>query len=198
MSAEAAPSTARSVAIASAADVDALRERCGEALLASDTSRGQATALLDRAALVDAVLFLRDELGYGLLLSVTAVDLLPSRPRYQVVYHLTALPARVLAGDAEPIADDPARRMRLKVPLTEDDAVVDSLVQVFPTADYHERETFDMFGIEFSGHGDLRRILLPETFEGHPLRKDHPLQYEPVAFTHNQAEISRSKPKAIE
>jgi NADH-quinone oxidoreductase subunit C len=186
------------VAAASAADLDALQDRFGEAVIAVDAASGEATALIDRKALLEVANFLRDQLGYQLLRSVTAVDLLPSRPRFQVVYHLAALPANVLAGDPEPSDDAPARLMRLKVPVTEDDAVVDSLTGVFPTANYHERETYDMFGVEFAGHPDLRRILMPGTYEGHPLRKDHPLQYEKIAFTHNEAEVGRSKPKATE
>ena len=76
--------------------------------------------------------------------------------------------------------------------------VAPSLTGIFPTAGFHERETYDMFGIEFAGHPDLRRILMPEGYEGFPLRKDHPLQYEEIAFSFNQETVYASKPFAKE
>jgi NADH-quinone oxidoreductase subunit C len=179
-----------------AADIDALAERFGDAVAAAGQALGEPTALLAAEALVDAARFLRDERGYQLLLSVTAVDYLDGAPRFQVVYHLVALPGHVLAGDAEARSDAPARRLRLKVAVPADDPVVPTVTAVFPTADWHEREVWDMFGIEFAGHPDLRRILMPEGFSGHPLRKDFPLVYEEVAFSFNQEDVYRGKPLA--
>jgi len=184
---------------ASIAELRVLRERFGESVLATDDGPGEPTALVSRHALVEIARFLRDERGFQLLRSVTAVDLMPHTPRLRVVYHLTALPARVLESAATTPPDVGVavpRTIRLKVPLEIHDAVVDSLTEIYPTANFHERETFDMFGVEFTGHPDLRRILLPDDFEGHPLRKDHPLRYEVVAFTHNERDVMRRKPSA--
>jgi NADH-quinone oxidoreductase subunit C len=178
------------------ADLADLRDRFGARVPATDAARGEAAVVVPRDAIVEVATYLRDARGYQLLRSVTAVDFLPAEPRYQVVYHLTALPPGVIAGDATPDPALPARLLRVKVPLAGDDAVLPSLVGVFPTANWHEREVYDLFGIEFAGHPDLRRILLPATFQGHPLRKDFPLQYEEVTFSHNQAEITRRKPQA--
>ena len=188
------------VARAAAADVVALVERFGDRVLAHDGGAGdrEPTVLVAREAIEEAARFLRDECGYQLLRSVTAVDFLKVEPRFQVVYHFTAIPAHMVAGDAEPRADDPARRLRVKVPVPLEDPVVPTLTGVYPTADWHERETFDMFGIEFAGHPDLRRILMPADYDGFPLRKDHPLVYEEVAFSFNQDEVDRAKPRATE
>lgn len=177
-------------------DLDALRERFGDAILAAGTPIGQATALVDRAAYRAVVAFLRDERGYNLLRDVTAVDYEAVEPRYQVVAHLAALPAAILAGSATPSPADPLRTLRLKSPVPAEDPVIDSLVPLFPTANYHERETWDLFGIEFRGHPDLRRILLPDEYEGFPLRKDHPLQYEEVQFTFNFDAVQARKRRA--
>jgi NADH-quinone oxidoreductase subunit C len=174
---------------ASALDLGALRGRFAAEVTAWQDDVGEPTALVTREALRDVARYLRDDLGYRLLRSVTAVDLLPHVPRYQVVYHVTALPGT----DSDPA---PTRLLRIKVALTADDPVVDSLTPIYPTANYHERETYDMFGIEFVGHPNLRRILMPDTYDGHPLRKDHPLVYEAVAFSHNQDDVMRDKPVA--
>ncbi|MFN2115230.1 MAG: NADH-quinone oxidoreductase subunit C [Anaerolineae bacterium] len=183
---------------AAAADIEALAERLGPGAVADVSHRGHAAAIVDRARLLEAATALRDELGYQLLRSVTALDLAPARPRFQAVYHFAALPAHVVDGDPVPRPNDPARELRIKVPLEDDDLRIDSLTAVYPTANFHERETYDMFGVQFDGHPDLRRILLPDDFDGHPLRKDHPLVYEPVAFTHNEAAIALRKPLARE
>jgi NADH-quinone oxidoreductase subunit C len=184
------------VTAASTADATAVRDRFGAHVLATGSDGGEPTLVVAREGVVDVVRYLRDERGYQLLRSVTAIDFLPARPRFQVVYHLTALPAHMVAGDAAPRPESPARLLRLKVPVAEADATVPTLTAVYPTANWHEREVFDLFGIVFTDHPDLRRILLPDDFEGHPLRKDHPLGYEEVAFSHNQDEIARRKPRA--
>jgi NADH-quinone oxidoreductase subunit C len=182
------------------ADLDALALRFGAQVLAHDDGGGgrEPTALVAREAIQDLARLLRDERGFQLLRSVTAVDFLSSDPRFHVVYHFTAIPAGVAAGDARPRAEDPARLLRVKVPVPQSDPVVPTLTAVYPTANWHEREVYDLFGIEFAGHPDLRRILMPADCEGFPLRKDHPLQYEEVAFSFNQDEVYAHKPFARE
>lgn len=179
-----------------AADLDALRAQFGDAVLAAGAPLGEPTVLVARERYRDVVRYVRDARGYNLLRDVTAVDYLTVEPRFHVVAHLAALPASMLAGNAIPSPDDPLRALRIKTPVPAEDAVVDSLVGLFPTANFHERETWDLLGIEFAGHPDLRRILMPEDYEGFPLRKDHPLVYEEIAFTFNQDEIYAKKPFA--
>jgi NADH-quinone oxidoreductase subunit C len=124
--------------------------------------RGEATLYIRRDRLRSTCQFLRDvpSLSFKYLSDVTAVDLYPNEPRFEVVYHLLSL--------------DTFRRLRLKVRVSGDDPRVDSVVPVWPGANAFERETFDLLGIRFEGHPNLSRILLPEDWEGHPLRKDYP------------------------
>jgi len=91
-----------------------------------------------------------------------------------------------------------AQRLRVKVPVRDDDQRVPSVTGLFPTANWHERETYDLYGIVFDGHPDLTRILMPADWEGHPLRRDYPLGYEEVEFTFNFDEIEKKKPYAKE
>jgi NADH-quinone oxidoreductase subunit C len=102
------------------------------------------------------------ELQFNLLSDATCLDRYPLEPRFEVNYHLVSIPRRI--------------RLRLKVRLSSDDATVDSLVPVWPGANWLEREIFDLFGIRFNEHPDLRRILMPEDWEGYPLRKDYPVE----------------------
>ena len=130
--------------------------------------RGDATIVVTREAVTDLLRAARDEpaLSFEVLMDLTAVDYLkyPGRedgPRFEVVYHLYSLTHN--------------HRGRVKVRVEEDDAVVPSAVPLWPIADWFEREVWDMFGIRFEGHPDLRRLLLYEEFVGHPLRKDYPI-----------------------
>ena len=148
--------------------LDRLRARFGAALVETHAHRGDHTAVVERAAILDVLRFCRDdaELRFDMLSDLTAVDYLkfPGRedgPRFEVVYHLYSLPHN--------------HRVRLKVRLDEDDPVVTSAVSVWPIADWLEREVWDMFGVRFAGHPDLRRLLMYEEFVGHPLRKDYPI-----------------------
>jgi NADH-quinone oxidoreductase subunit C len=130
----------------------------------AEAARGQAVVVLDRAHLAGALRALRDHpaLRFEMLADVTAVDYLGRTPRFEVVYQLNALRA--------------GHRLRIRVPVPEDDAVVPSAVPLWKSALWAEREVWDMFGIRFAGHPDLRRILMYDAFEGHPLRKDYPLE----------------------
>lgn len=145
-----------------------LAERFGAAILETHAQRGDHTAVVTRAAIPDVLRVCRDDpaLRFDLLMDLTAVDYLtyPGREdgtRFEVVYHLYSIPEN--------------HRLRLKVPVDEDDPVVPSAVPLWPIANWLEREVWDMFGIRFDGHPDLRRLLLYEEFEGHPLRKDYPV-----------------------
>jgi NADH-quinone oxidoreductase subunit C len=146
-----------------------LRERFGAAIVTTHAHRGDHTAVVTREALLDVLHFCRDDdrLACAMLSDLTAVDYLkfPGRedgPRFEVVYHLYSLTHN--------------HRLRLKVSVDEDDAVVPTVVSLWPIANWLEREVWDMFGIRFEGHPDLRRLLLYEEFEGHPLRKDYPIE----------------------
>ena len=136
-----------------------LRARFADVVLARD----EVTLLLDRAELVPALEALRadPELSLDFLASVTATDWPGRAPRFWVAYELQSL-ANV-------------HRLRVRVGLDEDDPRIPSVTGLFPTADWHERETYDFYGIQFEGHPGLRRLLLPEGWEGWPLRKDEEL-----------------------
>ena len=130
--------------------------------------------------LIEVCTFLRDdpELEFAMLSWIAGVDCRPREPRFEVVYGLLSLAHKA--------------RLHLKVEVHEENPRVPSVATVWPTANWHERETYDFYGIVFTGHPDLTRILLPEDWVGWPLRKDSPLGYEEVAFTHNTP--SRVKP----
>jgi NADH-quinone oxidoreductase subunit C len=151
-----------------------LRERREDAVLDTAYFRDQATIVVAPDAIREALTFLRDQ-GYRCLSSVHGVDYWPEEPRLGVHYELL---------DMEKVD---RLRVKLRVPL--DEPEVDSVVDLWATADHQEREVFDMFGVIFRGHPDLRRILMPEDYEGHPQRRDFPMGGEPVMFTHNVADM---------
>jgi NADH-quinone oxidoreductase subunit C len=126
--------------------------------------RGETTVLVSREHLRRASEYLAAEpsLRFSFLSDITTVDRFPIEPRFEVNYHLLSLDRR--------------ERLRLKVRLTGSDPTMPSVTSVWPTANWHERENFDLFGIRFEGHPDLRRILMPDDWEGHPLRKDYPVE----------------------
>ena len=138
---------------------DRFRQRFPDALVV----RGDVTVPLERADLLDATTWLKDdpELSFGFLSDLTATDWPGRLPRYWLAYHLLSLEHR--------------HRVRLKVGLAEDDATVPSVVGIHPTANWLEREVYDFYGVVFEGHPDLRRIIMPDDWEGHPLRKDYAL-----------------------
>jgi NADH-quinone oxidoreductase subunit C len=126
--------------------------------------RGEATAVVRPEALRPVVEFLRHDsrMAFDLLVDMTAVDLGQRKPRFDVVYHLLSLSHKL--------------RLRLKVRVDESGPEVESLSPVWGCADWLEREIWDMFGIRFRGHPNLKRLLMYEEFQGHPLRKDYPIQ----------------------
>ena len=145
-----------------------LKARFGTRIVDTHEHRGDATLVVSREAVIDLLRTARDEpaLSFEVLMDLTAVDYLkyPGRedgPRFEVVYHLYSITHN--------------HRVRVKARVEEDDAVVPSAVPLWPIADWFEREVWDMFGIRFEGHPDLRRLLLYEEFVGHPLRKDYPI-----------------------
>ena len=144
--------------------------------------RGQYTLTVLPEQLLAVAQRLRDGFAFELLVGQTAVDYWPQQtPRFHVVYQLRSIQK-----------DD---RLTLRVPVSGSRPQLPSLIPVYPNADWHEREIWDMFGLCFEGHPDLRRILMPADWEGHPLRKDYPLGYEEVQFSFNKEEIAARKPK---
>ncbi|HZS87002.1 MAG TPA: NADH-quinone oxidoreductase subunit C [Chloroflexota bacterium] len=148
-----------------------LRERFGDQIIAMVTFRGETTILVERESVVEVCAFLRQdpELRFNFLSAVQCCDWLGHEPRFEVVYHLLSMERR--------------DRLRIKVGVPETDLTVPTMTTVWSTANWFEREIFDMFGITFVGHPDLRRILMPDDWEGHPLRRDEPIGGEEVAFT---------------
>ncbi len=124
----------------------------------------QDTAVIESSSLLQVATFLKEdpELQYNTLMDLTAVDYWKRKPRFEVVYHFLSVANNL--------------RLRLKVPVAEPEPKVDTLTSLWPGANWYEREVYDMFGIQFTGHPDLRRILLYPEFEGHPLRKDYPIK----------------------
>ena len=124
---------------------------------------------------------LRSSLGFDLLAEITAVDYLPREPRYEVVYHLVSIANR--------------QRLRLKVRV-EAGGTVPTVQRLWPSAGWPEREVWDMFGIVIDDHPDLRRILMAEDWEGHPLRKDYPVQIRKTTATYEPLEVSEQEFRA--
>ncbi len=153
--------------------VDILRGAVPGATIEALPSIDMPAILIDRAHALETLTALRDHgsLQFALLADVTALDRLPATPRFEVVYHLVCLGEAFAAGAAAP-----ARRLRVKVQVPGDDPRVTSVVSIYPGANWPEREVFDLFGIIFEHHPDLRRILTPEDWTGYPLRKDYPVQ----------------------
>jgi len=136
---------------------DRVRPRYPDVVVARD----EVTVVVGREELLEALETLRGDLGFDFLSSVTATDWPGRDPRFWVVYELSS--------------SEHHQRLRVKVGLSEHDARIPSVSAAFPTADWHERETYDFFGIVFEGHPDLRRILLPDDWEGWPLRRTEEL-----------------------
>ncbi len=141
-----------------------LTERFEDSIIETHSYRGDDTAVVRKEDIAEICTFLRDDkkLFYNFMMDLTAVDYLGKEPRFEVVYHLYSLRYN--------------RRVRIKARVSESDCSIDSVVPVWIAASWFEREVFDLYGISFQGHPDLRRILLYEGFQGHPLRKDYPIK----------------------
>jgi NADH-quinone oxidoreductase subunit C len=126
--------------------------------------RDETSIYIERSALREVCVLLRDDAScpFNFLSDVTCVDWYPSQPRFEVIYHLFSIPKK--------------ERLRLKVRLSGEAPAIESVTSVWPSANYFEREVFDLFGVRFTGHPYLRRLLMPEDWEGHPLRKDYPVE----------------------
>jgi NADH-quinone oxidoreductase subunit C len=133
------------------------------ATLATDAKydRAELTVTVARESIIAACQALQ-QAGYNFLEDVTAVDWYPSEPRFQITYHILSMSLK--------------QRIRLAVRLSSDDSSVDSITSVWPAANFYEREIFDLFGVHIGGHPNLRRIMMPEDWNGHPLRKDYPVE----------------------
>jgi NADH-quinone oxidoreductase subunit C len=170
--------------------VEAVKSALPDAVEDVKTFRDEITLIIKADRIVEVARYLRDTPGlvYNFLADISAVDYYPdyySRPgRFGVSYHLLSMLYN--------------RRIRLKVYLQEDDPRVPTLNPVWPAAGWLEREQMDLMGIIFDGHPDPRRVLLPDDWDGHPLRRDYPLGYETVMFSFNVDEISKHKPFAKE
>jgi NADH-quinone oxidoreductase subunit C len=163
--------------------IDALSPLVAGAAYEAAPSVDFATIYVSADRLVATCVALREtpSLGFNVLAEVTAADYFPRDPRFEVIYHLLSVPHR--------------RRLRLKVRASETVAVP-TLQPIWPSAGWLEREVWDMFGIVFDGHPDLRRLLMPEDWEGHPQRKDYPVQIRKAAQTYEPLEVSEEEFKA--
>ncbi len=140
--------------------VEALKERFGEVVKEVHVYAGEHTVVVDRHEIVNVCRYLKESLGFSYLADLGGVDRFTEEDRFEVFYNLVSI--------------EGGKRIRLKVRVDEHDPVVPSVVEVYPAANWNERECWDMFGIRFKGHPDLRRMYMPEDFEHHPLRKEFP------------------------
>ena len=140
-----------------------LKEKFPEKIKETSALFGDETIVIDRDSLLEIVTFLKNKpYEFKMLLDLTCVDFLGQEPRFEIVYHLFSLTKNY--------------RIRIKTRLSEKDLSIDSLTSIWKNANWLEREVFDMFGVNFKGHPDLRRLFMYDGFEGHPLRKDYPLR----------------------
>jgi len=141
-----------------------LCDRFPDSVVETHSYLGDDTAIVRKEDILKICKFLRDDEGllYNFMMDLTAVDYLGVDPRFEVVYHFYSLQYN--------------RRVRIKAKVSESDCSIDSIVSLWIAADWFEREAYDLYGIVFKGHPELRRILLYEGFEGHPLRKDYPIK----------------------
>jgi NADH-quinone oxidoreductase subunit C len=154
--------------------IDSLGEAFGGKLQQKTEFRGETSFAVAANDLREIAKFCRDDLSFDYLLDITSIDNFGEEPRFEIVYHLYSMPH--------------ALHLRLKLKVSEEVGAVDTISDIWPTADWHEREIYDMMGIKFNGHPDLRRILMWDGYPYFPLRKDFPLAGLPsempdVAFT---------------
>lgn len=150
--------------------VEKLKEKNAAWAISIAEGHGEVTIIVSRESIVDICAYLKDSQGFDMLADLCGADRGPEEdPRFEVNYHLFSTTHH--------------SRLRLKVLLSEDEASVATVSGLWKTANWHERETYDLVGVKFDGHPDLRRILLPSDFDGHALRKDYPLRgYEPYSL----------------
>jgi NADH-quinone oxidoreductase subunit C len=144
--------------------IQKIKDRFGDGVLEDHNFRGDQTITLQKEKIVEVTQFIKDEpsLDMDFLMDLTAVDYMDRKPqRFEVVYHF--------------YSSKHNHRVRLKIPVDEDDCLVDTLCSLYKSANWFEREVWDLYGIKFKGHPNMKRILLYEEFKGHPLRKDYPI-----------------------
>ena len=139
-----------------------LKERFAESVLDCKEFRGEVTVTVKKEKILEVLKCLKEDLRYNFLTDVTAVDYLGQDPRFMVVYNLYSIPNK--------------DRIRIKAPVTENDCTIDSASVLWNSANWLERECFDLMGIKFTNHPNLVRIMMTDDWVGHPLRKDYPLQ----------------------
>jgi len=155
-----------------------LRDVDPDCVIAATHVNGRAEIQIDPAKNVAVIEQLRER-GYNFLASLHGVDYYPHEPRLGVIYELLDMKA--------------VDRVSVKARVSTEDPHIASVIHLWPGADWPERELYDMFGVEFEGHPDMRRILMPEDYEGHPQRRDFPVGGEPVLFTHNQGSYGANR-----
>jgi len=141
-----------------------IKEKFANYIIGTHSFRGDDTIIIHKEGLKAIMQFLKEDkrMQFNMLIDITAVDYLNAETRFEVIYHLLSLPLM--------------QRLRVKVPVTEKNPQVDTITNIWQAANWFEREVWDMFGIKFNGHPNLKRILMYDEFEGHPLRKDYPLK----------------------
>jgi NADH-quinone oxidoreductase subunit C len=164
--------------------LEAIKAKFLDEVLSTSEFRGDLTATVTKEILVDLIQFLKKDpaLDFNVLMDLTAVDYLARdrKPRFDVVYHLYSLLHK--------------HRVRVKVGIEENQPEINSLTSIWPAANWFEREVWDMFGIRFLGHPELKRILMYESFEGHPLRKDYPVnKRQPLILQKTDQELENTE-----
>lgn len=187
-----APSEAH--AAVHAAAIESVRQEFGDQLVESIAFRGEMTIVVERERIVEILAHLRNhaELRFDRLADLTAIDYLEaptlagirSDARFAVVYHL--------------MSRSSLARLRVRALVPEEDPSIASVTGLFPAANWPEREVYDLMGISFDGHPDLKRIMLPDDWDGHPLRKDYPIGAEEIQFSFNEDEIAAQYPQTLE
>ncbi len=150
--------------------LETLKDKFPAEVLATHAFRGDETAVIQKDSLAAVAAFLKGDLGFDFLMDLTAVDHSPREPRFELVCHFYSSKHNY--------------RLRLKCALDSENPAAASLTPLWAGANWFEREAYDMFGIKFEGHPDLRRILMYDGFEGHPLRKDYPLKKRQPRIPH--------------
>jgi NADH-quinone oxidoreductase subunit C len=152
----------------------------GDAVSSTQTFRDEVTLFCSKERVVEVLKYLRDTQKFDMLTDETCVDYYPQEPRFGILYQLYATTRNI--------------RVRVKVMLSENDRSITSVCGVYRAANWLEREIYDLFGITFEGHPDLRRIMMPADWEGHPLLKENPAKVEEVAFSFNRERVTADKP----